>query len=59
MLVINKVLYNVYIEMKIIPIIAVILAVTLCFDISMYRTHIHNPNFTPNIRTPLAITPLS
>ncbi len=36
--------------MKIIPIIAILIAVTLCFDVSMYRTHIHNPNFKPVVK---------
>ena len=34
-------------------------SVGLLPDISMYRTHIHNPNFTPHVVTPLEITPMA
>lgn len=36
-------------KMKVIPIIAILIMVAFTFDISMYRTHIHNPNFKPHI----------
>ena len=45
--------------MKIIPIIAILFVATLCFDISMYRTHIHNNNFKPVVKQPLKITPMA
>jgi cathepsin X len=43
--------------MKIIPTIALLLVAATCFDASMYRNHIHNPNFKPNVREPLPLTP--
>ena len=44
--------------MKIIPILALLLAVGFCFDVSMYRNHIHNYNFTPLVKTPLEPIPM-
>jgi hypothetical protein len=35
--------------MKVIPIIAIIIVVAFSMDVSMYRTHIHNPNFKPRV----------
>jgi len=43
--------------MKVIPIIALFLVAGLCIDISMYRTHIHNPNFVPLVKEPLKTIP--
>lgn len=36
--------------MKIIPIIALLFVIALTFDVSMYRKHIHNPNFKPHVK---------
>ena len=43
-----------------IPIFIVLVSCALCFglDISYYRTHKHNPNFTPHVKEPLPITPI-
>lgn len=45
--------------MKIIPIIGLLLVAGCCFDISMYRTHIHNNNFKPHVKEPLEVTPMA
>ena len=45
--------------MKIIPIIALLIVAGLCFDVSMYRNHIHNPTFKPKVKEPLPITPMA
>lgn len=43
--------------MKLIPIIALLLLCALCVDISEYRSHIHNKNFRPHVKTPLQSLP--